>query len=256
MKTDDKAITTGIMTPDSAKMDAVGRLAGGVAHDFNNILGAIEGYATLILNTLKAEDPIIPDLEEIRKGVARAATLTRQLLVFSRRQALQKKICPPNSLIDSLKRTAAGITGAGVELRLDPGPGLPDILADTDQLGQLLMHLLNNSSDAMPAGGTVTVRTRLAELEPVAVKSPDPAQAGRAFIVISVSDTGTGMGRATLEHIFEPFFTTKQKEKGRCKGLGLSAVYGITRQHNGWVEVKSEEGKGAEFCVYLPAVQP
>ena len=154
-------------------------------------------------------------------------------------------------------KKADGITRGGIELQLDLGEGLPEICADPGQVELLLLNLLENAHDAMPEGGTVTVRTRLAEIEPASVRAPDPARAGRAFIAISVSDTGKGMDRATLEHIFEPFFTTRPKDKSRrSKGLGLSAVYGIAKQHNGWVEVANQEGTGAEFLVYLPVKAP
>ncbi|OGR45397.1 MAG: hypothetical protein A2X35_03920 [Elusimicrobia bacterium GWA2_61_42] len=234
----------------SQKMEAVGRLAGGIAHDFNNMLGAIEGYATLALDPLKEDDPTKKDLEEIRKAVARAAALIKQLLVFSRKQALQKKPCDLNAMIKAIQAMVTRIIGENITLELDLDPQLPCLLAEQAQLDQLLMNLVVNARDAMPEGGKITLRTRLVALAPDGVRSPRPGDAGRDFILISVKDSGTGMDKATRDHIFEPFFTTK--EKGRGTGLGLATVYGAAKQHNGWVTVESEPGQGAEFSIYLP----
>ncbi len=233
------------------KMDAVGRLAGGIAHDFNNILGAIEGYATLTLNSLGDADPIRPDIEEIRKAVERAAALTRQLLVFSRKKALQRKPCALNGVVEGLQKMMRRILGEDVTLELDLRPDLPGITADAAQLEQLLMNLLVNARDAMPEGGAIRVSTGAADLTGRAVKSPNPAEAGTRFVYLSVKDSGTGMSREVLDHVSEPFFTTKEKGKGT--GLGLATVYGAAKQHNGWVEVASAPGQGSEFTVYLPA---
>jgi hypothetical protein len=233
------------------KMDAVGRLAGGIAHDFNNILGAIEGYASLVLNTLKEDDPITPDLMEIRKAVARASSLTKQLLVFSRKQALQKKPCNPNSVVENIQKMIARLIGENIALQVDLEPGLPDLVADPGQLDQMLMNLAVNARDAMPDGGRMFIRTRAVTLRRDEIRSPDPQDAGCDFVAITVKDTGKGMTPEVMEHIFEPFFTTKEKGKGT--GLGLSMVYGVMKQHNGWVTVDSELGKGTEFTAYLPA---
>ncbi len=233
------------------KMEAVGRLAGGIAHDFNNILGAIEGYATLTLNSLKEEDPMKPDIEEIRKAVARAAALTRQLLVFSRKNALQKKVCSPAAIIENLQSMVKRIIGEDIKLELELQPALPAMKADASQIEQLLVNLLVNARDAMPGGGRIKLRAQAKILERHQIKSPVPAESGGEFIVISVKDEGQGMSPETLEHIFEPFFTTKEKGKGT--GLGLATVYGVAKQHNGWLEVASSPGRGSEFVVYLPA---
>jgi PAS domain S-box-containing protein len=235
----------------SQKMEAIGRLAGGVAHDFNNMLGAIEGYATLVLNTLKEEDPIKPDIEEIRKAVARAAGLTKQLLTFSRKQAMQKKVCEPNAVADNTRKMLASLLGERVKLQLDLEPELPCLMADPLQLDQMIMNLALNARDAMPEGGVLELRTRLVTLKRQEVLSPDPEEAGRNFIVFTVKDSGIGISAETQEHIFEPFFTTKEKGKGT--GLGLPIVYGVAKQHNGWISVASEPGKGSEFSVYFPA---
>ncbi len=236
------------------KMDAVGRLAGGIAHDFNNILGAIEGYATLTLNTMDPADPVRPDIEEIRKAVERAASLTKQLLIFSRKKALQRKPCSLNGVVEGLQKMMRRLLGEDVTLELDLRPDLPALTADAGQLEQLLMNLLVNSRDAMPDGGAIKISTRAEALEGRRVKSPNPAEAGTRFVAVSVRDTGCGMSREVLDHIFEPFFTTKEKGKGT--GLGLATVYGVVKQHNGWIEVESAPGQGTEFTIYLPAGAP
>lgn len=238
--------------PDAAKMAVAGRLAGGIAHDFNNILGAIEGYATLALRGLEPANPLIPDLEDIRKAVVQACAMTRQLQLFSLRRRVQTKTAGANSLIENLAEKARQIAGRGVRLELDLQAGLPDMPADTALLEQLLINLLTNAREAMPDGGAITVRTRSVRPAPQEIRSPDPGTAGPEFVVISVADTGTGIPPSAAGHLFEPFFTTK--EKGRGAGLGLAVVYGIALQHNGWVSVKTAGGRGSEFSVFLPAL--
>ncbi|HAN05977.1 MAG: hypothetical protein A2X29_06780 [Elusimicrobia bacterium GWA2_64_40] len=233
------------------KMEAVGRLAGGIAHDFNNILGAIEGYATLGMRKLSETDPLWGDLGEIRRAVVKASALTKQLLAFSRKQAIRKEPLCPDALIENLRNMVKRIIGENIELKTEVAPGLPQLMADAGQMDQLLLNLFLNARDAMPGGGTIGVRAEAVKREPYEVRSPNPETAGTLFIRIRVADTGTGMSPQVMEHIFEPFFSTKEKGKGT--GLGLSTVYGITRQHNGWLEVKSSEGKGSEFSVFLPA---
>jgi len=233
------------------KMEAVGRLAGGIAHDFNNILGAIEGYATLGMRKLEESDPLWGDLGEIRRAVAKASALTKQLLVFSRKQAIRKEPVSPAALIDNLRNMVKRIIGENIELIVEVAPGLPQTMADPGQLEQLLLNLFVNARDAMPAGGVITVKAEAVKREGHEVLSANPDAAGHLFIRIAVSDTGTGIPAAAMDHIFEPFFTTKEKGKGT--GLGLSTVYGIARQHNGWLEVKTAEGKGSEFSFFLPA---
>jgi PAS domain S-box-containing protein len=232
------------------KMEAVGRLAGGIAHDFNNMLCAIQGYATLSLKPLKDGDQMKTNLEEICKAVARAVALIKQLLVFSRKQPLQKLPCDLNALLTSIQPMMSRLIGENIKLKLDLDPELPHLLADASQLDQLLVNLVINARDAMPAGGEIAVRTRLAAVSPEDVRSPDPDQAGGKFILLSVKDSGLGMDKAVREHIFEPFFTTKERGKGT--GLGLATVYGAVKQHNGWITVESEPGRGTEFSVYLP----
>lgn len=233
------------------KMEAVGRLAGGIAHDFNNILGVIEGYATLLLRGLPEDHAERPDAEEIRKAVQRAAALTRQLLIFSRKQPMQKKAVSVNSVIENLQRMLLRIIGENVRLDLKLQPDLPPFLADQSQMEQLLVNLAVNARDAMPGGGDIIISTSLETVPDGDANCPHPETAGREFIKISVADTGTGLSQQALEHMFEPFFTTKEKGKGT--GLGLATVYGITRQHNGWIEAANRQGSGAEFRVFIPA---
>jgi len=231
------------------KMDAVGRLAGGIAHDLNNILGAIEGYATLNLRKLAEDDPLRADLGEIRKAVSRGAALTRQLMVFSRKQAIRSAALRPEGLIAAgLKALREGLA-ENITIETELQAGLPEITGDSAQLGQLLANLLVNARDAMPAGGKLRVSARLEPLPEACAAFP--GQAAGLYLRLSVSDTGAGMAPSVAEHLFEPFFTTK--EKGRGAGFGLAAAYGIARQHGGWIDVRTAEGKGTEFSVLLPA---
>lgn len=237
--------------PEKKKMEALGRLSCKVAHDYNNILGAIEGYATLALNAARADDPVRQDLQEIRASVAKAAALGKQLMVFGGRQMLRKAPCEVNGLIEKmLKREELAAGGAfKIEARLEPG--LPGIIADAAQLEQVLANLLLNAKEAMPGGGTAAISSCAVRLEGGAVNSPKPEEAGSLFVKISVADSGAGISQENLEQIFEPLFTVVKKGAGA--GLGLAAVYGVVRQHNGWVEVKSEPGRGSEFVLFLPA---
>lgn len=239
---------TGII-PDSAKLEAMGRMAGVIAHDFNNMLGAIEGYASLILRGRTDEDPIKPDLEEIKKAVAKAAGFTKQLLLFSRTRDVSKAPVRPNELAEKLPCPS----GNNITLSLTLQPEAPLIMADAGQLTQLLTNLLSNAGDAMPGGGEIKVSTSAVTLGDQAVHAPDMAAAGNEFVVISVSDKGTGMPPEVIERLFEPFFTTKEKGKGT--GLGLSTAYGIARRHNGWLQVRTGPG-GSEFSVFLPSGAP
>ena len=237
--------------PDNEKMEALARLSGKIAHDFNNILGAIEGYATLAANDLKEDDPLKADMGEIRQAVAKAAGLTKQLLVFARRRALSKAACDISALLAGLPQKAAGPGREGIGITLDFNPGLPVIYADFSDIEQALLKLLDNAREAMTGGGTITVRAKTLRLARIEVKSPSPAEAGSEFVKISVADPGNGIPENILGKIFEPFFTTKKKSKDA--GFGLPLVYGIVRHHNGWIEVKSEPGRGSEFSMFLPA---
>ena len=234
------------------KMEAIGRLAGGIAHDFNNLLTAIRGNAELMSEKVKRNPAMAAEVDEILHAADRAASLTRQLLAFSRKQVLQPVALDLNEVVSGVARMTRRLIGTEAHLRLDLGQGLPPVLADPAQVEQVLLNLIVNARDAMPSGGTISVRTATARLE---ASSPEITQAGiapGAFVLLEVTDTGTGMDQATQARIFEPFFTTK--ETGRGTGLGLSTVYGIIRQTGGAITVKSARGEGATFRVYLPAV--
>lgn len=231
-------------------MDAVGRLAGGAAHDLNNILGAIEGYATLMQNSLPPGDAARQDLDEIRKAVAKAAALTKTFFIFSLKNPMQRGAASLREAAEKLRGRETELAALKIKLELDLAPGPQEVVGDPARLDLLLAHLLSNARDAMPSGGTLTLSVRPAEMAPEEVRSPDPAGAGKFFCRLAVRDTGLGISPQDLPNIFDPFFTTKEKGKGT--GLGLAVVYGIARQSNGWVEAESEPGKGSEFLVFLP----
>jgi two-component system, cell cycle sensor histidine kinase and response regulator CckA len=239
----------------SQKMEAVGQLAGGVAHDFNNVLTAIKGFGELAMVQLDEQHAVREDIVEICAAADRAAALTQQLLAFSRRQLLVPVLLSPNTVVEGISKLLARLIGAEVqcETRLSVDVGL--VRADPGQLEQVLVNLAVNARDAMPNGGTLTIETAdvllddeaAAHLSLVEVVNP-----GR-YAMLSVSDTGTGMDRATLSSIFEPFFTTKEPGKGT--GLGLSTVYGIVRQSGGYLHVYSELGHGTTFKLFLPCAE-
>ncbi|HEY7601893.1 MAG TPA: PAS domain S-box protein [Methylomirabilota bacterium] len=233
------------------KMEAVGRLAGGIAHDFNNLLAVIMGHSDLIKSVLRKGDALGHDVEQIRRASERAATLTRQLLAFSRRQFLQPQVIDVNTLVGNLATMLHRLIGEDIqlELRLDPGAGR--VSADPGQLEQVVMNLTVNARDAMPQGGHLTLETAPAILDHAFVIEHPGSSAG-AHVRLSIHDTGCGMSPDVLSHLFEPFFTTK--EPGRGTGLGLSTVYGIVKQHRGYIDVQSEPGQGSTFAVYLPRV--
>lgn len=233
------------------KMEAVGRLAGGIAHDFNNLLTAIRGNAELMSHRVRKDPAMAAEVDEILHAADRAASLTRQLLAFSRKQVLQPVALDMNEVISSVSRMARRLIGTDVQLRLDLATSVSQVLADPAQIEQVMLNLIVNARDAMPSGGMITVQTANVRLNEGA---PEVIQAGiapGAFVMLAVSDNGIGMDQATQARIFEPFFTTK--ETGRGTGLGLSTVYGIIRQTGGAITVTSERGHGAIFHVYLPA---
>jgi PAS domain S-box-containing protein len=234
------------------KMEAVGRLAGGIAHDFNNLLAVIMGHSDLIKSVLRKGDALAHDVEQIRRASERAATLTRQLLAFSRRQFLQPQVIDVNTLVGNLATMLRRLIGEDVqlELRLDPDAGR--VSADPGQLEQVVMNLTVNARDAMPQGGRVILETAPVVLDHAFVAAHPGSTAG-AHVRLSIQDMGCGMGPDVLAHLFEPFFTTK--EPGRGTGLGLSTVYGIVKQHRGYIDVVSEPGRGSTFAVYLPRIE-
>jgi two-component system cell cycle sensor histidine kinase/response regulator CckA len=232
------------------KLEAVGRLAGGVAHDFNNMLTAIKSYSELLRDALEPGDERRSDAEEITKAADRAAVLTRQLLAFGRRQILEPRVLDMNRTVTEVQQMLRRLLVGDVVFVTDLSPDLWPVMADAGQLEQVLINLVVNSRDAMPDGGTLTIRTENAEvLHRRAGGGPDTMPPG-CYVRLSVSDTGMGIDAETRGRIFEPFFTTKESGKGT--GLGLATVYGIVRQSAGYVDVESTIGEGTTFSVYLP----
>ncbi len=233
------------------KMEGIGRLAGGIAHDFNNLLTVINGFSGLLLADAADEDPGRPMLEDIQRAGQRAATLTRQLLAFGRKQILQPRVLDLNALVADLRTMLAPMIGEDVELVTALAPSLSRIRADASQVEQVVLNLAVNARDAMPGGGRLTIKT--GNVRPGESGAVGLAE-GRSgpYVLLSVSDTGTGMVKETQRHLFEPFFTTKGPGKGT--GLGLATVYGIVKQSAGHIRVSSELGKGSTFEVYFPAL--
>ena len=231
------------------KMEAIGRLTGGVAHDFNNLLQAINGYTDLAVMDLPPESRPRKFLEKSAKVGQRAANLVQQLLLFSRRQAMQSKILNLNTVVSDMLKILERIIGEHIRIDWlpDKEPGI--VNADSGMLDQVLMNLCVNARDAMPDGGVLTIKTQTIQMDTEFCAAHAWARSGR-FVLISVSDTGCGMDPKTLDHIFEPFFTTKGEGKGT--GLGLATSYGIVQQHNGMIDVDTVSGKGTTFRVYLP----
>src|SRR5581483_5593403 len=234
------------------KMESIGTLAGGIAHDFNNVLTGIIGFADLLLSQINAADPFYNPIQQIRKLGDRAATLTRQLLAFARRQLLDFKNLNPNAIVTDSLKFLGRIIGEHIDLKIDLEENIHTIHADVAQIEQVLTNLCINARDAMPGGGRLTIETRNTVLDESYVSNHPGAKAG-SYAMLCVTDTGLGMDKSTKERIFEPFFTTKDFGKGT--GLGLAMVYGIVKQHGGLIYVYSEIGKGTSFKVYLPAVE-
>ena len=233
----------------SQKLEAIGRLAGSVAHDFNNILMSIMGSADLMLMDLAAGDPARAEANEIKQSVLRGAGLTRQLLAFSRRQATSVRLFALGDVINGMETMLRRLMGPEIEFVISRSPEPTMVIADPAQIEQVVLNLVVNARDAMPEGGRVTVRVEDVELDEAAAVAQVEGRAGR-YARLTVSDTGTGIDEQTRAKLFEPFFTTKEQGKGT--GLGLSIVYGIVKQSGGYISVVSEPGHGAAFLIYLP----
>jgi signal transduction histidine kinase/CheY-like chemotaxis protein len=234
---------------EAQKMESVGRLAGGVAHDFYNMLGVILGFTEMALLQVDPALQLHEDLEEIRKAATRSADLTRQLLAFARRQTVMPRVLDLNDAVTGLFKMVQRLIGENIELNWYPGAELWPVRLDPSQVDQILANLCVNARDAMAEFGKLTVRTenRRADRDYCAGR---PDFAPGEYVALSVSDDGCGMDAAAMSHIFEPFFTTKEVGKGT--GLGLATVYGIVKQNEGYVEVRSAPGQGTTFTVYLP----
>jgi len=235
----------------SQKMEALGRLAGGVAHDFNNLLTIIKGHSDLLLDWLKTSEASYKSCEQIHKAADRAASLTRQLLAFSRRQVLQPKVLDLNVLVMEMDKLLERLIREDVEFVFLPGAALGNVKADPGQIEQVLLNLTVNACDAMPKGGKLTIETSNLTVDGEYAQTRPGLQQG-PFVLLSATDTGHGMDAKTKARIFEPFFTTKEVGKGT--GLCLAMVYGIVKQSGGFIWVESSPGKGSRFEVYLPKV--
>jgi two-component system cell cycle sensor histidine kinase/response regulator CckA len=248
--TERKALEAQLMQ--AQKLEAVGRLAGGLAHDFNNLLMAIMGYGELMRTSLNKDDPHYQYVDDILKATERAASLTQQLLGFSRRQIMQPQVVNLNPLVADLEKMLRRLIGEHIELEITLGHDLGAVKADPGQIGQIIMNLAINGRDAMPRGGRLTLETANIQFAASHHCRFATAPPGR-YVMLAVSDTGGGMEPATLAHIFEPFFTTKEDGKGT--GLGLPMVYGIVKQNHGYIEVNSLSGQGTMFRIYLPRLE-
>ena len=233
------------------KMEAIGRLSGGIAHDFNNLLGVVIGYIQVIKRTLVPGQPSYEYAEEIEKAGQRAVALTRQLLAFSRQQVLEPVILNLNTLVSEMEKMLPRLIGEDIQLNLILDPVIGQVKADPGQIEQVVMNLAVNARDAMPDGGKLTIQTANVELD-AAFARDHPGSVPGQYVMLAVTDTGTGMDPEIQPQIFEPFFTTKGRDKGT--GLGLATVYGVVKQSSGYIAVESEIGKGALFKIYLPRI--
>jgi two-component system, cell cycle sensor histidine kinase and response regulator CckA len=232
------------------KMESIGQLAAGVAHDFNNILAVIQGHADMLLSGMVDGSDVEESLKQIAGAARRGGNLTRQLLAFSRKQEMQPQDLNLNEVVGGMTKMLGRLLGANVALQFVPAPGLPAVHGDVGMIEQVLLNLAVNARDAMPRGGKLVVTTAVRTTGDTQMERNPEARAGQ-FVRLSVSDTGCGIAPEVLPRIFEPFFTTKEVGKGT--GLGLATVYGIVKQHQGWIEVESEAGRGTTFNVFLPA---
>jgi PAS domain S-box-containing protein len=236
----------------SQKMEAVGQLAGGVAHDFNNLLMLIQAHNERLRERLAVSDPAHKDAMEIEHAVVRAASLTRQLLAFSRKQVLQPKVLDLNVVLTEVAKMLDRLIGKNIELEVAQGPSLWRVKADPGQMEQVILNLAVNARDAMPQGGKLVIETCNIEIDESYARSHDSVSPGR-YVRLTVADTGIGMDTQTQARMFEPFFTTKEPGKGT--GLGLATVYGVVKQTGGWIWVASEPGEGTTFEIYLPQIE-
>jgi PAS domain S-box-containing protein len=234
------------------KMEAVGRLSGGIAHDFNNLLGVIIGYIQVMKRNLVPGNSSYEYAEEIEKASQRAVSLTRQLLAFSRQQVLEPAIFNLNTLVSDMEKMLPRLIGEDIQLNLMLASAIGHVKADPGQVEQIVMNLAVNARDAMPDGGKLTIQTANAELDAAFAREHQGSIPGQ-YVMLAVTDTGTGMDPETQAQIFEPFFTTKDRDKGT--GLGLATVYGVVKQSSGYITVDSEKGKGASFKIYLPRIE-
>lgn len=234
------------------KVEAIGRLSGGIAHDFNNILGVIIGYTEALQKRMEPENAFRDAIDEIQRAAKRAASLTQQLLAFSRNQILEPKILDLNAVIRDMEKMLGSLMGEYIELALALPASRAMVKADRTQLEQVILNLSVNAHDAMPEGGKLTIATSKVEMNETSTARPAYLLPGR-YVLLKFTDTGCGMTREVQAHIFEPFFTTKEKGKGT--GLGLSTVYGIVKQSGGYILVDSEPGKGAALEIYLPLIE-
>jgi PAS domain S-box-containing protein len=235
----------------SQKMEAIGRLAGGIAHDLNNALTAIAGYAELALGEVEVGHAARADVEEIRKAAERAGSVTRQLLAFSRKQLLEPRLFNLNDTVVNIARLLTRLLGADVHVETNLAPSLPEVLGDPGQVEQAIINLAVNARDAMPAGGRLTLATSTDDIDEAFARRHVPMAPGQ-YVALRVTDTGHGMSRETQARVFEPFFTTKEIGKGT--GLGLSMVYGTLKQIGGFIFVDSEIDRGTTFRLYFPPV--
>ena len=261
MRGDSRAVITGFIRDiterraleeqlrQSQKLEAIGRLAGGVAHDFNNILMSIMGAADLLLMQLGPDDPARGEASEIKQSVERGAGVTRQLLAFSRRQATRSRLFALGDILRGMETMLRRLIGPEIEFEIETGARPVIVMADSGQFEQVVMNLVINARDAMPDGGRLSVRVEELDVDEAAAVTLTEGNPGR-YARLSVSDTGTGMSEQTRAKLFEPFFTTKEQGKGT--GLGLSIVYGIVKQSGGYISVSSELGRGATFYIFLP----
>jgi len=235
----------------SQKMESIGQLASGVAHDFNNMLTIIQGHSSLLLSKPTLAPEIVDPIQAVYFAAERAARLTRQLLMFSRKNVMKIEPLDLREIVGNMSKMTERLIGENITLQFQPPEELPPVQGDSGMIEQVLLNLSVNARDAMPQGGTLTISLEAMSVDAVFTERHPQARVG-CFVRLRVTDTGTGMDTATLGHIFEPFFTTKEVGKGT--GLGLATVYGIVKQHDGWVEVNSESGKGATFDIMFPVI--